>query len=129
MKMKKLLALLLATTMAVSLLAGCANNNQNEGDGGSGTPSNGGENTSNTDDTADNTQDNTPDVTHSTDPMEMILEGRYAYSFSAEGYGDFVSFFHFYPADPVLGAVFYIGYLNNQTLFTGTYEVIKDAHD
>ena len=129
MKMKKLLALLLATTMAVSLLAGCANNNQNEGDGGSGTPSNGGENTSNTDDTADNTQDNTPDVTHSTDPMEMILEGRYAYSFSAEGYGDFVSFFHFYPADPVLGAVFYIGYLNNQTLFTGTYEVIKEARD
>ena len=59
-------------------------------------------------------------------PAETLLEGRFTYAFSAEGYGDFVSFFHFYPEDPVLGAVFYIGYLNNQTTFTGTYKVVEE---
>lgn len=115
MKMKKLMALLLAGVLVLSLLAGCGDNSTDE----SNPPSTNSDPASNAPSTSNN-------PTPSTDPMDMLLEGRYTYSFSAEGYGDFVSFFHFYPEDPVLGAVFYVGYLNNQTTFTGTYKVVKE---
>lgn len=59
----------------------------------------------------------------STDPTDMITEGYYAYKFSAEGYGDFSFYFHFYEEDPVLGAVFYAGMNNNRSNFAGTYTV------
>ena len=97
MKMKKWLAVLLAGILVLSLLSGYTLRSQASG--------------------ADEP---------AADLAEMLLEGRFTYAFSAEGYGDFVSFFHFYPEDPVLGAVFYVGYLNNQTTFTGTYEVIEE---
>lgn len=73
-------------------------------------------------------QEESPSVeetAHSTDPLEMITDGYYAYSFYAEGNGDFVSYFHFYEEQPVLGSVFYAGYLNNGVLFAGTYTVEK----
>lgn len=62
---------------------------------------------------------------HSTDPMEMILEGRYFTSYFAEGYGDFTSYFHFYPEAENLGAVFYLAYNNNGSTYAGTYTVEK----
>ncbi len=54
----------------------------------------------------------------------MSLADKYiSYSFTAEGYGDFNHYFHFYPEAPVLGSVFYAGFVNNQTCFAGTYTV------
>lgn len=68
-----------------------------------------------------------PEEVKSTDPLDMIKDGRYVYSFTAEGHGDFTAFFHFYEEAPELGAVFYVGYTNNGTTFTGTYTVeMKD---
>lgn len=116
MKMKKMLSLLLAAMLIVSLLAGCA--------GGGSSTNEPPESTTPVSDDPVTTEE--PGNTPSTDPMDMLLEGRYTYAFSAEGYGDFVSFFHFYPEDSVLGAVFYVGYLNNQTTFTGTYKVLHE---
>lgn len=65
------------------------------------------------------------EASHSTDPLEMITDGYYTYGYTAEGHGDYNSFFHFYEEVPVLGAVFYVGYLNNQSNFAGTYTVEK----
>lgn len=59
----------------------------------------------------------------STDPLEMITEGRYVHSYTAEGHGDFTYFFHFYKEIPVLGAAFYAGFMNNGATFAGTYTV------
>jgi hypothetical protein len=55
----------------------------------------------------------------------MITDGRYVFSFFAEGYGDYVFYFHFYPEMPVLGSVFYAGFANNGMNFAGTYKVEK----
>ena len=58
-----------------------------------------------------------------------IANQYYAYSFYEEGYGDFSFFFHFYEADPVLGAVFYAGMLNNNMNFAGLYTVEEKPYD
>jgi hypothetical protein len=59
----------------------------------------------------------------SMDPLAMITEGRFVHSFTAEGYGDFTFYFHFYEEIPVLGSVFYAGFSNNRANFAGTYTV------
>lgn len=48
------------------------------------------------------------------------------YGFTAEGYGDFHHFFHFYEEVPVLGSVFYAGFTNNASVFAGTYKVLDE---
>lgn len=130
--MKKRMNIVLAGGLAVAMLAGCGNKDSEKKSDDTASNNTVVENNATENDTTD--QENVPDEVNaeenenvaSTDPMEMILEGRYAYAFSAEGYGDYVSYFHFYEEDPVLGAVFYVGYLNNQTTFTGTYEVLEE---
>ena len=55
---------------------------------------------------------------------EPSIAGQYySYAFTAEGYGDYSFFFHFYEEDPVLGAVFYAGLSNNRINFSGLYTV------
>jgi predicted small lipoprotein YifL len=58
-----------------------------------------------------------------TNPLTMLTQGHYVYSFYAEGYGNYTYFLHFYPEAPVLGAVFYAGFSNNGVKFAGTYTV------
>ena len=53
----------------------------------------------------------------------------YGYSFSAEGYGDFVFFFHFYENDPGLGSIFYAGLSNNRICFAGLYNVEEEPYE
>ncbi len=65
----------------------------------------------------------------STDPLDMITEGYYQHCYTAEGYGEFGYFFHFYEEVPVLGAVFYAGLSNNRFNFVGTYTVEEVAFD
>lgn len=68
-------------------------------------------------------------VVHPTDPLEMITDGFYTYAYFAEGYGDFVYFFHFYEEDPVLGSVFYAGFANNKSNYAGIYTVEETPYD
>lgn len=53
----------------------------------------------------------------------------YSYGFSAEGYGGFVFYFHFYENDPVLGSVFYAGLSNNRINFAGLYTVEEAPYE
>lgn len=53
----------------------------------------------------------------------------YGYSFSAEGYGTYTFFFHFYEKDPVLGSVFYAGLSNNRINFAGLYTVEEAPYE
>lgn len=69
------------------------------------------------------------DAPASTDPLDMITEGYYQHTFSAEGHGEFGFFFHFYEEVPVLGSVFYAGLNNNRSTFVGTYTVEEVPFD
>lgn len=110
--MKKYLSILLAIMMLAAMFSGC-----------------GGAPAEDTQGTTPATVPTEPETVHPTDPMEMITDGYYTYGYTAEGYGDFTYFFHFYEEDPVLGAVFYAGLLNNGVLFAGTYTVEKKDCD
>lgn len=114
-KMKYYLSLVMAICLSMMMLAGCSKKENEEST------------------TTEPTPTQAPEITEteptvapkSTDPMDMITDGYYVYSFFAEGNGDFTQYFHFNEADPVLGSVFYAGFANNQRNFTGTYTVEK----
>lgn len=109
--MKKALALITTLVLCLLTLYGCSKPEEKE------------------------TSDYNPTVTeapvedvvaeHPTDPLEMITDGYYVYSFAVEGYGQYDHYFHFYEEAPVVGAVFYAGFVNNQIKFSGTYTVEK----
>lgn len=71
------------------------------------------------------TQDFTVTVTalEPSNPMDTLTDGYLVFSFYAEGYGSYTSYFNFYEDDPVLGAVFYFGASNNSQNFAGTYTI------
>lgn len=54
---------------------------------------------------------------------DALTEGRWAYSFTAEGYGEYVYYFHFYKDVPGFGNLFYAGFANNGIAFAGTWSV------
>ncbi|MCL1819660.1 MAG: hypothetical protein FWG36_03280 [Oscillospiraceae bacterium] len=112
--MKRLISIITVLALSITLLASCGNNGDNSA--ATATPTQ-----SQTEDTADKSQESA--AVASTDPLDMITEGYYVYSFNAPGHGDFVQFFRFYPEAPVLGSVFYAGFTNNSSLFAGTYTV------
>lgn len=118
MKKRGLICLLLILALCLSLAACGGNNDPAETDGSepSGTKP---EDNKPSDTETDGTEPPAP----STDPLKMITEGYYYHAFTAEGYGEFVHYFHFYEPDPVLGAVFCAGLNNNRTLIAGTYTV------
>lgn len=60
------------------------------------------------------------------DPTQSIADSYFTYGYTIEEYGDYVCYFHFYEENPELGAVFYAGMGNNQTVYAGTYEVIEE---
>lgn len=53
----------------------------------------------------------------------------YTYSYYVEGRGDYTFYFHFYDADPVLGAVFYAGLSNNRVNYAGLYTVEEKPYE
>ena len=105
--MKRLIVTLFTLVMSASLLSGCNKSKEESTTEVSATPT------------------TTVQAEHPTDPMEMITDGYYTYSFSVEGYGQFDNYFHFYKEAPVVGAVFYAGFATNQVTFAGTYTVEK----
>lgn len=114
-KIRCLVGLMLCLTLILGLFAGCGS-----------TPS---ENTPST--ASAPSTETTPEPTQGipTDPLETITYGRYVYSYFAEGHGDYTYYFHFYEEDPVLGAVFYAGFANNQMNFVGTYKVEQTPYE
>ena len=58
-----------------------------------------------------------------------IANQYYAYSFYADGYGDYTFYFHFYEEDPVLGSVFYAGLSNNRIPFAGLYTMEETPYE
>ncbi|MDE6167733.1 MAG: hypothetical protein K2G28_04675, partial [Acetatifactor sp.] len=87
--MKKILAIFLAIVMPLAMLTAC-------GDPGDSEESKNSSGTEQSGDTANEDGGISSEVNHPTDPLEMITDGFYSYGYSAEGYGDFTYFFHFY---------------------------------
>ncbi|MCM1025533.1 MAG: hypothetical protein NC432_03820 [Roseburia sp.] len=116
MKGKKILALLTSALLCVSLLAGC---------GGQSAPGESEPSSENPVESMEPVQESTQpeQPAASTDPLEMITEGYYSFTYPVEGMDDMCAFFHFYPEQPVLGAVFYAGFAWNQITYVGTYTV------
>jgi len=106
--MKKIIGILLAMVLVFVMVAACAAD-----DTPAPTPT--------PQENAPATQP--PQGSGSSDPRDMITEGFYVYSFNAPGHGDFVQFFRFYEEDPIFGAIFYAGFSNNGTTFSGLYRV------
>lgn len=113
--MKKSISILLIMILSVTMLFGCSNKDKEEKTTGETTDGV----------TATDIPTQVP-VEHPTDPLEMITDGYYVHSFSAEGHGQYDFFFRFYKEDPVLGAVFYAGLANNKIVMAGTYTVEKN---
>lgn len=107
--MKKFLAILLSLALALSVLTACSQEtedpNNTEGPVPSGTQA--------------------PEETTPADPIEALPGSIYYFGYAVEGLGDLIQFYHFYPDDLGIGAVFYAGYAWNQITFSGTYKVEK----
>lgn len=122
MKAKKIVALLASACLCVSMMAGC----------GSEPVSNSSESSESTQESqteesgseeAEESEEEPQEPAGSTDPMEMIHEGYYSWTYPVDGMDDMCAFFHFYEEQPVLGAVFYAGFAWNQITYAGTYTV------
>lgn len=100
---KKVLSLLLVGMMAISMFAACGSKDEPE------------------------TKE--PEVKDEKDDPKDLADKYFVYGYTAEGYGDYVYYFHFYEEDPVLGAVFYAGFVNNGANFAGTYEVVEEERE
>lgn len=119
--LKKIFAFALTGCLAFGMLAGCG---KEASDPNTGAASEGIEG-----EQPEIQTEPTEAAVHPTDPLEMITDGYYTYAYSAEGYGNFVYYFHFYEEDPVLGAVYYAGFANNGSNFAGTYTLEETPYD
>lgn len=59
---------------------------------------------------------------------EKLVASQWCFKYTAEGYGDYAFFFHFYSEDPVLGKVYYAGFTNNKINFAGKYALVKEEY-
>lgn len=132
MKRKRIVAILLSSAMAVSMLTGCGNDAGNESSGQE--QSSGQEEQSSSTEESQESQESegaeeSPEAPADVDPLEKITQGRYFYGYDAGDGLDMSYFFHFYEEQPVLGKVFYAGFAINQIYFHGTYEVTEEAYE
>lgn len=111
--MKKYLAIILSLVLCLSLLAGC---------GGSSAPA-ATEAPATEAPTEAATEAPTEAAPVEADPIEALAGSIYYFGYPVEGLGNMVQFYHFYPDDLGIGAVFYAGYAWNQITFSGTYTV------
>lgn len=114
--MKKYLAFLLSLALCISLLAGCGTE---PADPTGSTPA--GSTPVQTDPKPTETEPPAP-----ADPIEALPGSIYYYGYQVEGIGNMIQFYHFYPDDLGIGAVFYAGYAWNQIYFSGTYTVAEE---
>lgn len=110
--MKKILAIVLCLVLALSMLTACNQNTEKPDDTKKPVPSTSG--------TPEETDPPKP-----ADPIEALPGSIYYFGYPVEGMDDLIQFYHFYPDDLGIGAVFYAGYAWNQVTFSGTYKVEK----
>lgn len=114
--MKKYLAILLALVLCISMLAACTPQ-PTEPAGTTPKP---------TEPQPTEPQPTEPQPTEPADPIEALPGSIYYYGYAVEGIGNMIQFYHFYPDDLGIGAVFYAGYAWNQVYFSGTYTVAEE---
>lgn len=118
MKGKKILALLASALLCASMLTGCGDKPAS----GSSTPASE-DGQESTDQSPEQSTEPSDAVQASTDPLEMITEGYYSFTYPVDGMDDMCAYFHFYEEQPVLGSVFYAGFAWNQITYVGTYTI------
>ena len=114
--MKKYLAILLALVLCISMLAACTPQ-PTEPAGTTPKP---------TEPAGTTPKPTEPQPTEPADPIEALPGSIYYYAKAVEGLGNMIQFYHFYPDDLGIGAVFYAGYAWNQVYFSGTYTVAEE---
>ena len=114
--MKKYLAILLALVLCISMLAACTPQ-PTEPAGTTPKP---------TEPQPTEPKPTEPQPTEPADPIEALPGSIYYYAKAVEGLGNMIQFYHFYPDDLGIGAVFYAGYAWNQIYFSGTYTVAEE---
>ena len=114
--MKKYLAIVLALVLCISMLAACTPQ-PTEPAGTTPKP---------TEPQPTEPQPTEPQPTEPADPIEALPGSIYYYAKAVEGLGNLIQFYHFYPDDLGIGAVFYAGYAWNQIYFSGTYTVAEE---
>ena len=114
--MKKYLAILLALVLCISMLAACTPQ-PTEPAGTTPKP---------TEPAGTTPKPTEPQPTEPADPIEALPGSIYYYAKAVEGLGNMIQFYHFYPDDLGIGAVFYAGYAWNQIYFSGTYTVAEE---
>ena len=114
--MKKYLAIVLALVLCISMLAACTPQ-PTEPAGTTPKP---------TEPQPTEPQPTEPQPTEPADPIEALPGSIYYYGYPVEGIGNMIQFYHFYPDDLGIGAVFYAGYAWNQIYFSGTYTVAEE---
>lgn len=122
MKAKKMMAFLASACLCASMLAGCGSEPASGSSEASESTQESSVEESASEEVAESSEE-TPQETGSTDPLEMMHEGYYSWTYPVEGMDDMCAFFHFYEERPVLGAVFYAGFAWNQITYAGTYTV------
>lgn len=133
MKVKKIAALGMCVVLAAFAVSGCGKEEEPVGREGSSetvvenTEGSGVENTEEQSQESGQEPEDAKGV--SDDPMEMITQGRYVYSYPVEGMDDMTYFFHFYEEQPVLGRVYYAGFALNQITFSGTWTIEETPCD
>ncbi|MDE6516324.1 MAG: hypothetical protein K2L18_00525 [Acetatifactor sp.] len=120
MKRKKFLALFASAVLCVSMLAGCGGDTPSEANTQPSEESSVAQESSGSEEVS---EAHSTDPGGSVDPLEMIHEGYYSWTYPVDGMDDMCAFFHFYEEQPVLGAVFYAGFAWNQITYAGTYTV------
>lgn len=115
--MRKLLAIVLSMALCIGLMAGCSSKPAEPTVTQAPT----------TESTAAPTEAATEAPTEAvpSDPIEALPGSIYYFGYAVEGMDDLIQFYHFYPDDLGIGAVFYAGYAWNQVTFSGTYTVEK----
>lgn len=131
MKRKKMITLFAGSALCLSLLAGCGGKDAQTGSVPAETTVSSDAETAQAAETAESigSAETGTQEAPSTDPLEMITQGRYIYSYPVDGLGDFTYFFHFYEEEPVIGSVYYAGFALNQINFTGTYQVEEKEYE
>lgn len=129
--MKKILAILMSLTLCAALLAGCAatSSPETQTTDPSQSEETQAETTEETTEPEASEEDKEVEETTSADPVEALPGSIYYFGYDVEGLGAMVQFFHFYPDDLGIGAVFYAGYAWNQITFSGTYTVEETPCD
>nr|AHF23993.1 hypothetical protein [uncultured bacterium Contig16] len=122
--MKKIAAMLLAACMIMAVLAGCTGPKAPETEAPADTKA---ETQAETETETETETEIPTEPAADMDPLTMLTNGVYGYTYNV-GF-DNTNFFHFYEEQPVFGKIWYAGFVVNQIVFYGKYDVKEEAFD